>query len=86
MARSVWKGLNISSNKLLEHGKKVWYKNIVIREENVGMEVSVYNGQKFINVLIEEKMIGNKLGSFVLTKKLGGNIHKKKKKVKKSKR
>lgn len=86
MVRAVWKGINMNSNKLLEHGKKIWFKNIKIQAENVGMEVLVYNGNRFINVLIEEKMIGHTLGTFLLTKKIGGNIHKKKKKVKKVKK
>ncbi len=86
MVRGTWKGTNLNSNKVLKHGKKVWFKNIVIKPDDIGLEVEVYNGNRFVNLLIEEKMVGEVLGSFILTKKIGGNIHKKKKKVKKQKR
>lgn len=83
MTRAIWKGLNCTKTKLLEHGKKVWFKNIVISKEDIGKEVEIYNGNKFFNVLLEEKMIGTVLGSYILTKKIGNNIHKKKVKGKK---
>lgn len=83
MARSLWKGLNVTKTREIENKKKIWFKNIKIKPENVGMEVLVYNGNRFINVLIEEKMVGQVIGTFILTKKIGGNIHKKKEKKRK---
>jgi len=45
----------------------------------------VYNGQKFVTFMVVEGMLGHVLGEYVLTKKLGGIIHKQKKKKSKFK-
>ncbi len=58
-----------------------------ILNSDIGLIISVYNGNNFVNVKILELMVGYKVGTFVLTKKLGSFIHisKKKKKNKKKK-
>ena len=66
-------------NMLQLGGKKAEY-NV-----DVGKYVKVYNGKSFIELALEERMIGHTLGAFVLTKKIGENIHKKKEKGKKKK-
>jgi ribosomal protein S19 len=54
---------------------------------DVGKRARVYNGNKWINLYITERMRGHYVGEFILTKKQGGIIHKKKvKKKNKTKR
>lgn len=64
----------IPKNKRL----KTHYKNITILPEYVNNFVQVYNGKTFINLKINSKMIGFKLGEFINTRKK--HIYKKKKK------
>ncbi len=47
---------------------KTHKRNIVIVPELVGKEIYVYKGNGFEQVKITEKMIGHKLGEFVLTR------------------
>lgn len=74
--RAKWKG---SYNFGLMSGSKVWDRSIMIISEDIGKIVEVYNGFKFFEVIIDETMVGKKLGEFVLTKKIGASIHAKKK-------
>jgi len=38
--------------------------------------VAIYNGKKFVSIIIRPLMLGLKFGEFALTKKLGSRIHK----------
>jgi len=53
--------------------KKQWIKidnkNLTILPEYVDHFVNIYNGKTFINIKINEKMIGLKFGEFVNNKK-----------------
>lgn len=51
-------------------GKKVrtHCREFIILPEMVGMTISVYNGKEFIDLMINEKMIGHVLGEFALTR------------------
>jgi ribosomal protein S19 len=55
-----------------------------ISKEFLDKRVAVYNGNKFLSFVVKPWMINHKFGEFVLTKKLGTIIHKRK--DKKSKR
>ena len=74
--RSIWKGPFISYKiylNLCQTVKKVFFlkkKNSTILPEFVGLAVKVYNGHKFIDLLILPNMVGYKFGGFVLTRKL----------------
>ncbi len=65
--------------KLLK--KKEWIqifnKNLTILPEYINYRINVYNGKTFINLKIDEKMIGYKFGEFINTRKK--HIYKKKK-------
>jgi len=43
---------------------KTWSRRSTILPQFVGLTFGVYNGKKFIPVLITEDMIGHKLGEF----------------------
>lgn len=58
---------------------KTWARASVIAPEFVGFTFGVHNGQKHIEVLVTEDMVGHKLGEFSSTKKFlrhGGKMQK----------
>ena len=89
MARSLWKGPYVHPSLLkkvqaaLESGKnvviKTWSRSSVILPNFVGMTFGVYNGKKFIPVLVTDNMIGHKLGEFAPTRTYNGHGADKKK-------
>ena len=73
MSRSIWKGpfINVSLIKKVNSNKPVIEtraRNCVLLPQFVGKSISVYNGKKFIRILVTEDMIGHKLGEFVKTR------------------
>jgi len=74
MSRSVWKGpfvdgyLLKKAEEVRASGRnsviKTWSRRSTILPQFVGLNFGVYNGQKFIPVLVTEEMIGHKLGEF----------------------
>lgn len=89
MSRSLKKGPYIDPrviakvNKMKASGKrdpiKTWSRACVISPEMVGMTFEVHNGKIFINVFVEENMVGHRLGEFSPTKKFirhGGKMAK----------
>ena len=57
---------------------KIWDRSSVILPLFVGKKFLVYNGIKFISVLIKKEMIGHKFGEFSSTRRVG-QLKKKKK-------
>lgn len=58
---------------------KTWSRACVISPEMVGTNFLVHNGKDFINVYVEEDMVGHKLGEFSPTRKFvrhGGKMAK----------
>jgi ribosomal protein S19 len=78
MSRSKYKGPFFKVN-LLKKKKliKIYNKNLTILPEYFYNFLNIYNGKTFINIKINEKMIGFKFGEFVNTRKK--HIYKKKK-------
>ena len=88
MVRSVWKGpfvdghlikkvqthLNESSNKPI----KTWSRRSTILPQFIGITFNVYNGKKFIPVLVSEEMVGQKLGEYAPTRTYYGHTADKK--------
>nr|YP_009645888.1 ribosomal protein S19 [Pseudoperonospora humuli]QBX98970.1 ribosomal protein S19 [Pseudoperonospora humuli] len=78
MSRSKYKGPFFKVNFLKKKNWiKITNKNLTILPEYNNHSVSVYNGKIFINLLINNKMIGFKFGEFINTRKK--HIYKKKK-------
>ena len=92
MARSVWKGpfvditLIKKAAKVSESGRKevikTWSRRSTILPQFVGLTFGVYNGKKFIPVLVSENMVGHKLGEFSPTRVFKGHSTADKKVVK----
>ena len=78
MPRSVWKGPFVDGY-LLKKAEvaraasrntviKTWSRRSTILPQFVGLTFGVYNGHKFIPVLVTEDMIGHKFGEFSPTR------------------
>lgn len=83
MARSVWKGPFVDSYLLKKaevaraSGRndviKTWSRRSTILPQFVGLTFGVYNGQKFVPVLVTENMVGQKFGEFSPTRSYFGH-------------
>ena len=83
MARSVWKGPFVEGHllKKAEQSRgsgrsdviKIWSRRSTILPQFVGLTFGVYNGHKFIPVLVTEDMIGHKMGEFAPTRTFHGH-------------
>ena len=52
---------------------KTWSRRSMILQEMVGYTIAVHNGLNHIPVLINENMVGHKLGEFALTRTFKGH-------------
>jgi len=78
MARSVWKGPFVDGYLLKKADAsrgtgrneviKTWSRRSTILPQFVGLTFGVHNGQKCLPVLVNENMIGHKLGEFSPTR------------------
>lgn len=60
---------------------KTWSRRSLILPDMVGLTIAVHNGRQHIPVLVNEEMVGHKLGEFAVTRTYRG--HAADKKVKK---
>ncbi|MEL6364835.1 MAG: 30S ribosomal protein S19 [Pseudomonadota bacterium] len=83
MPRSVWKGpfvdryLLQKAETAQESGRreviKTWSRRSTVLPQFIGLTFGVYNGQKFVPVLVTEDMVGHKLGEFSPTRTYYGH-------------
>ncbi len=83
MSRSVWKGPFVDRYLLKKaetsraSGRsdviKIWSRRSTILPQFVGLTFGVYNGHKFLPVLVTEDMIGHKFGEFSPTRTYYGH-------------
>ncbi len=83
MARSVWKGPFVDQYLLTKAENqraagrndviRTWSRRSTILPQFVGLTFGVYNGQKFIPVLVTENMVGHKFGEFSPTRTYAGH-------------
>ena len=83
MARSVWKGPFVDGYllKKAEAARssarkeiiRIWSRRSTILPQFVGLTFGVYNGQKFVPVLVTENMVGHKFGEFSPTRTYRGH-------------
>ncbi|MEH6527528.1 MAG: 30S ribosomal protein S19 [Sneathiella sp.] len=88
MARSVWKGPFVDGYLLKkaetarDSGRKqiikTWSRRSTVLPQFVGLTFGVYNGHKFIPVLVDEDMVGHKFGEFSPTRTYYGHTADKK--------
>ena len=92
MPRSVWKGPFVDGYLLQKADKvrsskrneviRTWSRRSTILPQFVGITFGVYNGHKFVPVLVTENMIGHKFGEFAPTRTYYGHAADKKAKRK----
>jgi small subunit ribosomal protein S19 len=83
VSRSVWKGpfvdgflLKKAENARASGRKdviKIWSRRSTILPQFVGLTFGVYNGRKFIPVMVTEHMVGHKFGEFSPTRLYHGH-------------
>ena len=88
MARSLLKGPFIDTHLLkkvevaVENNDrkpiKTWSRRSTIIPDMVGLTIAVHNGRQHVPVLVNEEMVGHKLGEFAATRTYRGHIADKK--------
>jgi len=88
LTRSVWKGpfvdgyLMKKAEKTRASGRneviKIYARRSTILPQFVGLTFGVYNGHKFIPVMVNENMVGHKFGEFSPTRTFHGHSSDKK--------
>ena len=59
---------------------KTWSRRSMIGPNMVGLTIAVHNGKQHVPVLINEDMVGHKLGEFAVTRNYRGHVADKKSK------
>ncbi|HEB98589.1 MAG TPA: 30S ribosomal protein S19 [Thiotrichales bacterium] len=57
---------------------KTWSRRSVIMPNMIGLTIAVHNGRQHVPVLINENMVGHKLGEFAVTRTFKGHAADKK--------
>ena len=84
MPRSIRKGPFIDTHlekkvekAVAENSKrpiKTWSRRSMLIPDMVGLTIAVHNGRQHVPVLINENMVGHKLGEFALTRTFKGHL------------
>ena len=53
---------------------KTWSRHSTVFPEMVGLTIAVHNGKQHVPVLVNENMVGHKLGEFALTRTYRGHV------------
>lgn len=91
MSRSLKKGpfLDLHLMKKVEEARekndrrpiKTWSRRSMVSPDMVGLTIAVHNGRQHVPILINEEMVGHKLGEFAPTRTFRGHVADKKVKV-----
>ena len=52
---------------------KTWSRRSTVFPEMVGLTIAVHNGRQHVPVLVNENMVGHKLGEFAITRTYRGH-------------
>ena len=88
MPRSVKKGPFIDAHLLKKVDEavekndrrpvKTWSRRSMVVPQMVGLTIAIHNGRQHVPVLINENMVGHKLGEFAVTRTYRGHVADKK--------
>ena len=53
---------------------KTWSRRSMVSPDMVGLTIAIHNGRQHVPVLINEDMVGHKLGEFAVTRTFKGHI------------
>lgn len=70
LARKVEKALAENNRRPI----KTWSRRSMVLPDMVGLTIAVHNGRQHVPVLINENMVGHKLGEFAVTRLFRGHI------------
>jgi small subunit ribosomal protein S19 len=82
--RSVWKGPFVDghllskveaalANNTKSKVIKTWSRRSVVLPNFVGLTFLLYNGKKFVPVMVTEEMVGRKMGEYAPTRTFSGH-------------
>ena len=57
---------------------KTWSRRSIVLPQMVGLSIAVHNGRQHVPVLVNEDMVGHKLGEFAATRTYRGHVADKK--------
>jgi small subunit ribosomal protein S19 len=57
---------------------KTWSRRSMVLPDMVGLTIAVHNGRQHVPILINENMVGHKLGEFAVTRTFKGHAADKK--------
>ena len=57
---------------------KTWSRRSMILPNMVGLTIAIHNGRQHVPVLVNEEMVGHKLGEFATTRTFRGHVADKK--------
>lgn len=57
---------------------KTWSRRSMIMPDMLGLTIAVHNGRQHVPVLVNEEMVGHKLGEFAATRTYRGHVADKK--------
>ena len=88
MPRSLFKGPFVDIHllrkveKAVENNErrpiKTWSRRSMVMPEMVGLTIAIYNGRQHVPVVVNEDMVGHKLGEFAPTRSYRGHAADKK--------
>ncbi len=83
MARSLKKGpfvdhhlakkVEVANQNNNKRPIKTWSRRSMVLPEMVGLTIAIHNGKNHIPVLVNENMVGHKLGEFAVTRTFKGH-------------
>lgn len=53
---------------------KTWSRRSMVSPDMVGLTIAVHNGRQHVPILINEDMVGHKLGEFAVTRTFRGHV------------
>ncbi len=53
---------------------KTWSRRSMVSPDMVGLTIAIHNGRQHVPILINEDMVGHKLGEFAATRTFRGDV------------
>ncbi len=70
LMKKVLKAVEINDRKPV----KTWSRRSMVMPQMVGLTIAVHNGRQHVPILINENMVGHKLGEMVPTRTFRGHV------------
>lgn len=76
MSKGKWKVIPVKDTII--NGAESKQRDMRLSNIDIGKIVKVYDGRKYVEIRVQDTMVGLALGDFSITRRLGGSIHNKK--------